>query len=243
LKEGLELLYALQRIDDEIKEVKNLLIQIPIDIKEVEKERDSKKDIIDKSKEKLEANIKEREKLEKDILNIKEEIKKYREQMNKVTTNKEYQGFIAEIKYQEERMSTIEEKIIEKMLEADSITEEIRDSEKEFDKIAEDYNVKIKKMKENLDYHKNKLNQLNVDREELKKKISPRLITIYENIFKNKGGKAVSLIKTEFCEVCNIKIRPQILSDIITTDEIYFCENCGRILYKKIEEENQEEKK
>jgi len=240
LKEGLELLYALQLVDDEIKVINNLLYQIPKEIKEVEKERDSKKNIIENTKKKLEQNIKDREKLEKQIIEIKGSIAKHKEQMNKVTTNKEYQGFIAEIRYEEEKINKIEEQIIEKMLEADAITEEVRESENEFDKIAEDYNKKIKDMQENLNYYKNKLKRVSAQRDELRVKIPHKLLVVYDNLFKKKGGKAVSLVKTEFCEVCNIKIRPQILSDLITTDDLYVCENCGRILYKKIEEEKEE---
>ena len=46
--------------------------------------------------------------------------------MSKATTNKEYQGFIAEIKYEEDNISTLEEKVIEKMVESDEIENEIR---------------------------------------------------------------------------------------------------------------------
>ena len=56
--------------------------------------------------------MKTREKLEKEILVIREKINKYKEQLNKATTNKEYQGFNAEIKYAQDTISSIEEKII-----------------------------------------------------------------------------------------------------------------------------------
>jgi predicted nucleic acid-binding Zn-ribbon protein len=236
LKEGLELLYTLQIEDDQIKDIEDTIQQIPKKIQKLEKERDSKKNIIENVKKKRDQNVKQREQLEKDIQLIKEKINKYKEQMNKSTTNKEYQGFIAEIKYEEERIASVEENIIKRMLEFDEIMDEIRERENDFNKIADEYNIKIKDLNENLKYNQSKLNQENNNKSDLRKKIPEKLLRVYDNLFKNKAGKAVSLVETEFCGICNIKIRPQLLSEIISNESIFICENCGRILFKKIEE-------
>lgn len=236
MKEGLELLYTLQIEDDQIKDIEDTINQIPKKIQKLEEERDSKKNIIENVKKKRDQNVKQREQLEKDIQLIKEKINKYKEQMNKSTTNKEYQGFIAEIKYEEERIASIEENIIKRMLEFDEIMDEIRERENDFNKIADEYNIKIKDLNENLKYNQSKLSQENNNKVDLRKKIPEKLLRVYDNLFKNKAGKAVSLVETEFCGICNIKIRPQLLSEIISIESIFICENCGRILFKKIEE-------
>jgi predicted nucleic acid-binding Zn-ribbon protein len=236
LKEGLELLYTLQIEDDQIKILEDTIKEIPKKIKKLEQERDGKKNIIENVKKKRDQNVKQREQLEKDIQLIKEKINKYKEQMNKSTTNKEYQGFIAEIKYEEDRIAAVEENIIKRMLEFDEIMDEIRERENDFNKIADEYNIKIKDLNENLKYNQNKLSQENNTKSDLRKKIPEKLLRVYDNLFKNKAGKAVSLVETEFCGICNIKIRPQLLSEIISNESIFICENCGRILFKKLEE-------
>ena len=114
--------------------------------------------------------------------------------------------------------------------------DEIRERETDFTKIADEYNIKIKDLNENLKYNQSKLSQENNNKSDLRKKIPEKLLRVYDNLFKNKAGKAVSLVETEFCGICNIKIRPQLLSEIITNESIFICENCGRILFKKIEE-------
>jgi len=235
LKEGLELLNQLQLLDDQIAETEIAIGEIPITIMDLESERDSKKNIIDKVKIKREENVKKREQLEKDILLIKEKIGKYREQMNKSTTNKEYQGFITEIKYEEDRISKVEEDIIQRMLEFDEIMDEIRERESEFNQIAAEYNVKIKELNSHLDYNKTKLTQENETKAKLREKVPPPLLKVYDNLFLKKAGKAISVVETEFCGICNVKIRPQLINEIISTDNLFICENCGRILFKKIE--------
>ena len=239
MKEGLELLYQLQKKDDQIKGIEELIRQIPRSIGELEQERDERKEIIEAVKQKRDDNLRQREVLEKDILLIKEKMKKYREQMNKSTTNKEYQGFISEIKFEEKRISEVEERIIQRMLEFDDIMEEIREREKEYQEIAAAYNQKIAKLKENLAYNENKLKEETATRSGLRKQIPESLLFMYDALYKNKGGKAVSLIETEFCGICNIKIRPQLLNEVISTDQVFICESCGRILFKKITSEEE----
>lgn len=238
MKEGLELLYTLQQQDDIIARIENILKEIPIEIKKLEKERDGKASIVQKTRAKLEQNRKQREELEKQILQTKEKISKKKEQLNKATTNKEYQGFITEVKYEEASISSIEEKIIEKMIKSDGIMQEIRENESEYNKIAEDYNKKIKDFTTDLEYQKIKLKKETIHKSEIQSKIPENLTKIYNRLFVKKSGKAVSYVETFFCGICNMKIRPQLLSEIISNKKIITCETCGRILFKKTEEEN-----
>jgi len=240
LKEGLDILYALQQKDDQLKEIENTIKEIPLKIKELEDERDSRSDMIEKAKKKLHNNSEERKKLEREIAAIKDKIAKYKEQMKKVTTNKEYQGFSNEIKFEEGNITAVEEKIIEKMVESDEIMGMIREAESEFNKIAETYNQQIKDMRSNLDYHKNKLAEETKNKLALRTRVEAILLKAYDNLYTKKAGKVVSYVQTDFCGVCNIKIRPQVLSEMIISNDVLICESCGRILFKKIVDEVEE---
>lgn len=241
MKEGLEILYTLQQQDDQKLEIQHLIREIPNEVKKLEEERDGKATIIENTKVKLNENIKKREKLEKEILQIKEKINKYKDQMSKATTNKEYQGFIAEMKYENDNIAIIEEKIIEHMLESDEIMAEIRESEAEFEKIASSYNKKIKDLNANLEYNKTKLNEKLKEKLDIRSRIPDNLLRIYDKLIKNKNGKAISYVDTEFCGVCHVKVRPQRLNELISANDILICENCGRILFKKIEEQEEDQ--
>jgi uncharacterized protein len=235
LKEGLEKLYALQLLDDKIKELEISLKSIPENIKKLEDERDGKISIIENTKIKLKENVKEREKFEKEIFLFKEKIKKYKEQMSKASTNKEYQGFIAEIKFEEDNIAAIEEKIIEKMVGADEIMNEVRQSESEFKKLSEEYNKKISDLKSSQEYSKTKIEEIKKDKLKMRPDVPAKLLALYDNNFRKRFGKAVSVVETDYCGVCNVKVRPQRLNELLSSQNICMCESCGRILYKKIE--------
>ncbi len=235
MKKGLDVLYTLQLKDDQIKEITTIIKEIPQEINNLKKERDTKSSIIENAKNKLNDNVKEREKLEKEILLIKEKINKYQDQMKNATTNKEYQGFTAEIKFQEDKIHTVEEKIITKMLESDEIMDEIRKAEKEFKVISSEYNSKIKILSKELKKNQVLLDSKNQEKNQLREEILPKLIKVYDNLFEKKKGKVISCIESDFCGVCHVKIRPQLLSEIIISDKIFICENCGRIFHIKSE--------
>ena len=232
MKEGLEKLFRLQQLDDAIKSYQIQLQRLPETIREIETERDSKKEMIEAAKGKLADNLKAREKYEKEILLVKEKIKKYKEQMTKATSNKEYQGFMAEIRYEEESIQKIEEKIIEKMLESDEILTEIRSSEAEFAQIADGYNEKIADLQGKIKETEGLIEENTRNRQTVHDEVPAPFLKIYGNLFAKKAGKVVSKVESDFCGVCNVKIRPQILSELGKSSDIQVCENCGRILFK-----------
>ena len=45
------------------------------------------------------------------------------------------------------------------------------------------------------------------------------------------GGTAMSRISDDFCSLCMMRVRPQLLDEIIAAKAIITCEACGRILY------------
>ena len=180
--------------------------------------------------------------MENSILTHKEKIKKYRDQMSNATTNKEYQGFISEIKFIEDKITSIEEEIIEKMLESDEIMEEIKKSENEFKQIASTYDEKIAVLNSKLNDIKNLLSKEIKEKEVIEKDVPERMLKVYNQLFTKKNGKAISVVEKDFCGVCHVKIRPQLLNELITSDQLFICENCGRIFYMPVWETDKSKK-
>jgi predicted nucleic acid-binding Zn-ribbon protein len=89
-------------------------------------------------------------------------------------------------------------------------------------------------MHSNLEYHKSKLAEETKNKMELRTKVDAKLLKAYDNLYVKKAGKVVSYVQTDFCGVCNIKIRPQVLSEMIISNDVLICESCGRILFKNI---------
>ena len=66
--------------------------------------------------------------------------------------------------------------------------------------------------------------------------IEKRLLATFDRIAKMRAGVAVARVamvasQTAACSSCNVRLRPQLLSDLRLSREILQCESCKRILY------------
>ena len=69
------------------------------------------------------------------------------------------------------------------------------------------------------------------ERKEIETSISSDLIPRYERVRKHRGGVAVAAARDYVCELCQVRIRPQVFQEIRKNDQIIACDACQRILY------------
>lgn len=67
-------------------------------------------------------------------------------------------------------------------------------------------------------------------REAVVARVAPGDVTIYENLRREKKGRAVSHLRGPACEACGFSLPSGVLSRVKVGQEIEFCSNCGRIL-------------
>jgi len=69
------------------------------------------------------------------------------------------------------------------------------------------------------------------ERKGLEISISSDLLPRYERVRKARGGIAVAAARNEVCEICQVRIRPQVFQEIRHNDQIIACDACQRIHY------------
>jgi len=226
-------LIRLQEIDSEIIGVNAHLDSIPLKIEAIEVEIKATAAIVSGAKDKLAANQKKRRELEGEVKSIREQTAKFKRQLNDVKTNKEYSSLLKEIEETDHKIGRIEEDILNEMIAADDIEKEIKSALKK--QGEEEGKLKIERdraLAEQKDVEKKK-SLLEKDRSALLPRIPPEQFSIYQRIAKKTAGVALSPVTDDFCSICQLRIRPQILDDLWTMNEIITCEACGRILYHR----------
>jgi predicted nucleic acid-binding Zn-ribbon protein len=105
------------------------------------------------------------------------------------------------------------------------------------EKIAEETKRKLTIEKDSLIQENKKRKEerqhLYKEKENISPLIPSNLMNLYNDLFEKNIGIALSPVTDDFCSICQIRIRPQVLNELITQKEIILCENCGRILYWK----------
>jgi predicted nucleic acid-binding Zn-ribbon protein len=176
-------------------------------------------------------NQKKRRNLETELQDTKEKIEKYKRQLNDVKTNKEYSSLLKEIEEANAKIDSLEEEIIGEMLSADDIEKEIKAASKK----AEEVQAELFRKKDAIFQEKNKaeekLKDIESEKEQLLPKIPSDQMKLYKQISRTKNGIVLSPVTEEFCTMCHMRVRPQMVNELIAGTQIITCENCGRILY------------
>jgi len=226
-----DLIIELQRLDSELREASLVLEGIPRLILDVDKRIQATTKLVADAKDKMAHNQKKRRDLENDVKDMKGQIGKYKRQLNEVKTNKEYTALLHEIEETQHKVDTLEEAIIAEMLSADDVEEEIRAAlhkqGQEEEVLKKEKVVLDEKMRETEARHA----ALAKEREALLPRIPREQLKLYDAIFQKKGGTALSAVTGDFCAMCHMRVRPQMLNEIRDRAKVILCEACGRILY------------
>jgi hypothetical protein len=176
-------------------------------------------------------NQKRRRDMETEVKDIKAKISKFNLQLNDVKTNLEYKSFLKEIDGAQQKTSELEDEIINEMLAADEIEEEIKEANQKYSEAEKKFSKEKEILQQKQKKSETKKKELTKKKEKLMTSIPDDQIRLYLKIIKSMNGIALSPITDEFCSLCHMRVRPQILNELKGNEKLILCENCGRILY------------
>jgi hypothetical protein len=226
-----EKLIQLQELDKKIISTSLFLENVPIQIEKINKKKEECSQILTLAKEKMVHNQKKRRDLEAEVKDTKEKSSKYNRQLNAVKTNIEYKSLLKEIKDTQQIIDHSEEEIISEMLFADEIEEEIKAATQKNSIEGKKFSEEKKSLELEKEELESKRKEFEQERKQILPQIPPDQRNIYLNIFKENDSIALSPVKGEFCTMCHVRVRPQMLNEIKKEEKIILCENCGKILY------------
>src|SRR5262249_50895328 len=127
----LERVIALQRLDSAAHDAQRKLADEPERTKALDARLEPARQRVTLAKERLTENQNARRGIEKDVAVHQGRLSKFREQAMAVKTNVEYHAVQKEIGYAQTEIKSLEDQILERMLEADELTATVKRSEKE----------------------------------------------------------------------------------------------------------------
>ena len=231
VKEKLVQLSKLQKIDSKLDEIKIMKGELPMEVSDLEddiaglttrekKLADTVHDL-DHEIAQHKNNIKESEAL----------IVRYKQQLDNVKNNREYDALNKEIDYQNLEIQLSEKKINKSIAEKASKEESLKTIS---DKIAirtKDLEAKKAELAGIIEKTEKEEEKLIKESDKARKDIEARLLKAYDKIRSSyRNGLAVVPIARESCGGCFNKIPPQIQIEIGVMKNIIACEHCGRIL-------------
>jgi predicted nucleic acid-binding Zn-ribbon protein len=228
----LQRLIDLQRLETTIAEARAAIAAHPQRLAEAEAQLAAATQVLDAARNRLKDNQDARRALEKDVALYQGRLSKFRDQQSAVKTNKEYQALGHEIETAQRDLGSVEEKVIERMVEADVIAADVKQAETMFAARRQEIEAEKKRLTENLAAVEASLKAATDARTALLAQMEPRLVATFEQVARARKGIAVTMATRDgLCSVCHVRLRPQVFQQIRHNDSIVQCDSCQRILY------------
>jgi uncharacterized protein len=228
----LDRLIKLQHVESQISEARQKIATHPQRLAEIDALLAEARARVDDAKKRVAENNEARRALDKDIALYQGRLSKFRDQQGAVKTNREYQALGHEIETAQHELGDVEEKVIERMVEADTVAADVKEAEAAFAAQQKVIEAQKKEMTEELAHLEADLQRATEARAALVSEMDKRTMALFEQVSKARKGVAVApATRDGLCSACHVRLRPQVFQHVRTNGQIIQCDSCQRILY------------
>jgi uncharacterized protein len=228
---AIENLVRLQKVDDEIRALETRLAAIPKEIEALQKEIQAERDNLDQATKALAETQKGQRAHETKLSAAEEKVKKYKDQLMSVKTNDEYKVMQHQIEVATREVSDVEDEILRDFDAVKELEERKRQRHAELEKGQKEISAMEKELETERGRLEGEAAERRAARAAILGTIPEDLLEDYEQIARTRGGIAVAEAVDERCQVCMVRMRPQVFQDLRVGGKILHCESCRRILY------------
>src|SRR5205823_5118320 len=148
-----------------------------------------------------------------------------------VKTNQEYQAVQKEIEFAQAEIKNIEDKILERMIEADELASLVKRAEAELAAEQKGVDADRRAMAVESADLKAMLERLAAERRTIVAALDPKTLLTFEKVAGRRNGVAMAEARDGICTICHVRLRPQVFNTIRKNEEIIQSDHCNRILY------------
>ncbi|HET7220347.1 MAG TPA: C4-type zinc ribbon domain-containing protein [Vicinamibacterales bacterium] len=182
-------------------------------------------------KEKMSASQAARRDIEKDLAAVQGRLSKYKDQLMEVKTNKEYHAMQTEISTAEQLVRQQEDRLLERMEEAETHAAELKAAEAALRTGQADVAREKQQMEADRTATESELTRTVEERAREAAGVSSAALNLFEHVSKHRKGLAMSEARDGHCMQCHVRLRPQVFNTVRRNETLVQCESCSRILY------------
>ena len=231
METDLYLATRIQDLDDRIDALTGEIDALPKHIAHIESRLAAHKEELADTQAELADNGRQHRQLEGQVGDFNQKVAKLQDQMNGARTNEQFRAFQQEIQFCKDRIDELEERILDKMEEAEVLQEKVAKAESDLQLESAKVAADVESAKERIEKDKQAREDRRADRASLTSRIGAAALRAYERVRKARGS-AVAAVEGEICGACHVRLRPKVLQDLrMLSSGVLTCETCGRIVY------------
>jgi predicted nucleic acid-binding Zn-ribbon protein len=148
-----------------------------------------------------------------------------------VKTNVEYHAIQKEIAHAQGEIKAHEDRMLERMLEADDLTAAVKKAEADLAAEQKAVDGDRKAMTAEHAELQASLEQNAVERAGIVAALDKPTLAVFELVSKRRNGVALAEARDGICTICHVRLRPQVFNNVRRNEAIIQCDSCNRILY------------
>lgn len=229
----MEKLIELQGIDTKLRDLNDLLGDLPSRVEELDQQEESIKNSLVEQKDRLKKLEVEMHKRDVSIAQINDKINKFKDQLFLVTNNKQYDALMLEIDHLKEQRATNETESIAFLEEKETLTESVESMESGLGELSQNLRVRREKLETAISQSAEEKSSLEQQRTEQVNGIDLNIVSVYDRVMKAKDGLAVVHLSDSSCGGCGARIPAQTITEVRAKIVMHRCDVCGRFLYNQ----------
>lgn len=245
MSQYLETIVELQDALNQLREAEARLNSIPDWMRELHDEHSSTKAEIDAIQETVETAARERRTAEAAASDAQEKLKKYQQQINRVSTQREYGALLQEIDTVKTQISGSEEQALSSLDRHEKAQKELADRTASFQDLDQRYAAELARWESEKPGMAQQVADLKTRIAGLRGKLPRPVVSQFDRILERHPNSALAAIRLierpgkgqrEWaCTACNYRVRPQSVVEIRNGNSLVQCDSCKRILYVEAE--------
>ena len=226
-------LVELQTIDAKLKDINDLLGDLPSRVKELDQQEDTIKANLEKSQIRLKELEVKLHRAEVRIAEINDKINKYKDQLFLVTNNKQYDALMHEIDHLKEERVSNESESLSFMEEKETLINSVNEMAAELEILTHDLSSRKEKLESAISESADEKSNLEQNRAEQVSQIDAKFISESDRVLAARDGLAVVNLSGGACGGCGAYIPAKIVTEIRENIVLHRCDVCGRFLYSE----------
>jgi uncharacterized protein len=226
----LERLIRLQHAENHLRRVETQRAEIPKKRQEQEAALREERGRLEAAREALDACQKARRRHEGELQDLESRRSKYKGQLMEVKTNKEYTAVLHEIEAVEREIRAREDQILAEMERAETLTAEVKREEELYRGAEERGKVEARSLEADEQRLQAEAERLRSERDGVAATLSADALQLFQRVAKLRGA-AVAEARDGMCQLCHVKLRPQMYVELKHNETIQQCPSCSRILF------------
>jgi len=229
--EQIEQLVVLQKVDTEMIGLERILEDAPKQLRNLQEKQAYLLQQQEVIQEKIDVLLEQKGRIEFEIENDSQKVKKSKNKLMLVENTKEYHAMMREMDNLEKMNRVREEELNNLLADLNDLEGRKESLQKDIDALGETISAQQSTLDQELADKRARLEILNKDKSHASEAVPAPILARYNFIRDRIPNPVIVPVSEGVCKGCNVVIPPQTFIDLQKGEQILSCPNCLRIIY------------